>query len=560
MKANAPAVTLEGRLTHGFSAALALLAVGAALLPLVWPTLVILVRAWWLDPNYSHGFAVPFISGWLAWRHLSKHGVPAAGEVPLGCALLLAGGVVHLAAVLIGWPPLDFLALVMILRGLAVALGGRQWAGGFTFPILFLFFMFPLPVSWTSVAALWLQDVVSTLSAILLDPFLVVHLRGHTLHIAGVTGNLVVAPECSGLRQIVAFVALGALLGHLFRKPLLFSVLLILASIPIAIFANVVRVVLMALGARWFGSEWMSGWLHDTPALLTLPLGLVLFALVGLWLGRFWAAADRGGENYSPQPPLLQGEGVGGRGPGLLCAGGCLALVLGAQVGLRLHLGAAGEHAYPELARGLDALPLAVKGPPLSESTGGQAPPTTVWQGRPHPQQQAVRARLPFQADDMLMRLYHSDAIPYPVELYLVHSRVAEDRKHHPEVCLRDVAGAPEDTSARGIVYLDAELKRPAQRFRFRTGTTEHTTVYYWHYTFSPQPREGQTFLQALHQRLSQPAPSVTVQVSTLAPPEQLAAVENTFLPALDAALQAGQLPARTRVGCERLNILVIRE
>ncbi|MCI0464607.1 MAG: EpsI family protein [Gemmataceae bacterium] len=186
--------------------------------------------------------------------------------------------------------------------------------------------------------------------------------------------------------------------------------------------------------------------------------------------------------------------------------------------------------------------------------------PRVLWEGKAHPQQQGVRDRLPFQADDMLMRLYRSDASPHPVELYLVHSRAGEDRKHHPEVCLRDVAGAPEDPSARQIVYLDAEQKRPAQRFRFRTGTTEQTTVYYWHYTFSPLPREGQTFLQALHQRLSRPAPSVTVQVSTLAPPEQLAAVEQTFLPALDAALQAGQLPARTTVGYERLAILVVRE
>ncbi|MCI0459351.1 MAG: exosortase/archaeosortase family protein, partial [Gemmataceae bacterium] len=284
MNASASAVPVQVRPLPGL-AALALVGVAAALVPLFWPTLAILVRAWWLDPNYSHGFAVPVISGWLAWRQLNKHGIPASGEVPLGCALLLFGGVVHLAAVVIAWPPLDFVALVIILRGLAVTVGGRQWASDFTFPILFLFFMFPLPITWTSLVALWLQNVVSTVSAGILELFMVVHLRGHTLTVAGVD-PLVVAPECSGLRQIVAFVALGALIGHLFRKPLLFTVLLILAAVPVAIVANVFRVVLMAVGARWFGSSWMSGWLHDAPALLTMPVGLALFALVGVWLGR----------------------------------------------------------------------------------------------------------------------------------------------------------------------------------------------------------------------------------------------------------------------------------
>ena len=121
------------------------------------------------------------------------------------------------------------------------------------------------------------------------------------------------------------------------------------------------------------------------------------------------------------------------------------------------------------------------------------------------------------------------------------------------------MAGAPEDTAARRVLYLDAAQKRPVQRFRFRTGNAEYTTVYYWHYTFAPLPREGLTLLQSLHQRLSRAAPSVTVQVATTAPPEQLALVETTFLPALDSALRAGPLPEQTTVDCQRLPILVLR-
>ncbi|MCC6417073.1 MAG: hypothetical protein IT429_02360 [Gemmataceae bacterium] len=242
----------------------------------------------------------------------------------------------------------------------------------------------------------------------------------------------------------------------------------------------------------------------------------------------------------------------------LTWAAGCLGVTLAAQLALYLHVSAAPEHAYPALARPLADLPLTLRGSPSSQSTD---PAAVVWQGSASPREKAVRAILPFHADDMALRQFQSRAMPYPVEVYLVHSRLGEDRKHHPEVCIRDVAGAPEDDAAKKVVYLDgAAQKRPAQRFRVRTTASGYTTVYYWHYTFVPLPREGQTFLQYLHRLLSQPAPSVTVLVSTPAPPEQFGLLETTFLPALDAALQAGPIPAKSLVGCDRLNILVVRQ
>ncbi|MCC6417074.1 MAG: exosortase/archaeosortase family protein [Gemmataceae bacterium] len=266
---------------------------GGLLLLLFAPTLLQLVEVWNRDPNYSHGFLVLPVSLWLAWRYASQTPVPAEGEAGLGAIPLLLGCILHIPAVFIAWPPLDFVALGLVLRGLAVTAGGRRWAAGFTFPILFLFFMFPLPLTWTNFAALQLQDLVTAVSAAILDLFVVCYRRGHALYVAGIPDNLLVAPECSGLRQIVAFVALGALGGHLFRKPILFRLLLILAAVPIAILANAFRVVLMALGVRWFGSGWVASWLHDVPALLTLPLGLALFGLAGLWLGRLWPARNK---------------------------------------------------------------------------------------------------------------------------------------------------------------------------------------------------------------------------------------------------------------------------
>jgi len=264
-----------------------------------------LVGVWLKDPNYSHGFFVPLISGWLAWRYLEKAGRPGAGEVGPGVASLVAGCITHLFAVTLGLAVIDFIALAMVLRGLAVCVGGRPWASGFTFPILFLFFMFPLPGLLTAMAALWLQNWVSACSAAVLELFTVCYRRGHSLLLAGVNEPLVVAAECSGLRQIVAFVALGALIGYLGLRTGWGRTLLLLAAVPVAILANVTRVLLMAAGAIFFGTGWLSGWLHTAPALVTLPLGLALFGLVA------WGVSSLEGKPASA-PPCPAGKSVTG--------------------------------------------------------------------------------------------------------------------------------------------------------------------------------------------------------------------------------------------------------
>jgi exosortase len=148
-----------------------------------------------------------------------------------------------------------------------------------------------------------LQDWVAQISAAILDPFIVCYRRGNVLHLAGVPEPLVVAAECSGLRQIVAFVALGTLVAGLSDKPRAFRVLLVLAAVPVAILANVARILLMALGAVWFGTAWIGGWLHDAPSAVTFPLGLALFIAVGWGLGRLFerrAHDNRPGEEASP--------------------------------------------------------------------------------------------------------------------------------------------------------------------------------------------------------------------------------------------------------------------
>lgn len=287
------------------SAGIAALAVLAALAALFGPAFIALARRWEADPNYSHGWLVLPISLGLAWHAWTKAGLPVAGTPVLGGVWIATGIVFHLGSLVASWPLLDFPALVLVLHGVAVAAGGRAWARHFVFPLLFLVFMFPWPTAWMARAALFLQEWVSIIAAAVFDLATVCYRRGTTLKLAGVAEPLVVAEECSGLRQIVAFLALGALLGKLTGRGLGFRLVLFLLAAPVAILANVVRVLLMGFGAMWFGTSWMHGWLHHAPAAFSLPLGIALYLLVAWSLERAWPekpATDPAPEEPCPSP------------------------------------------------------------------------------------------------------------------------------------------------------------------------------------------------------------------------------------------------------------------
>ncbi|MFO0970112.1 MAG: exosortase/archaeosortase family protein [Gemmataceae bacterium] len=533
-------------------AALVLLGVGLSLFA---PTLATLVRTWEDDPSYSHGFLVLPFCAFLVFRYAAKNPITERGEGLLGALYVLAGTILHLATVVSGYLLLDFPAMVLVLRGLALCVGGRSWANGLTVPFLFLFFMFPLPVSWTSIAALWLQEIVARAASALVSIFFVTFRRGNAIHIAGLENPLYVAEECSGLRQLVAFFALGCALAYFSRRPWYSRLALIVASAPVAIVSNVLRVFLMALGARWFGVAWLSGWMHHVPAAITLPIGLMLFLLVA-WL---LPGSDPSQEPGVAPPEAPASDEPSRWAPAVLVAPiACLVLAFGLQAGLLVHLTAAENQTYPELRAPLAALPLKLAQPDTKAEVKTGAP--LGWWGVERSKAdpagyERLRGQIKFSHAEILSRFYGNGIARPSVELYMVYSREGEDRKHHPDICMRDVGGMPEAVEKSGPVFLDKEKRRVAMRLCYRVGTNRFTTVYYWHYTFDANEAETETVLQRIHRRSRGAAPSITVQVSTMETGTALEAIEKELLPALDGALLRAHLPPGTKIACDRLPI-----
>jgi exosortase len=541
--------------THAWTAAVLGAAVVALLGFLFADRFRFLYSGWVNDDNYSHGFLVPVVSAWLAWEVLRRHGWTGQGNTVAGLSWLTVGCGLLLWGDIVGWMPIDFMALVMTLYGLAVLAGGRAWAQRFLFPILFLFFMFPLSPVLLNYAATWLQDKVATGGTVLLQLFVPAHQIGNKIYLPG--QHIEIGEQCSGLRQIVAFAALALLVAYLSPRRLPFRLGIILAGLPIAIVANLLRVLLMAYLVLHFGSASISERetllfgisYHAAWGLLTMAVGLGLLLAVAWWLGRVFPGATPA-EPPTPAPPSSLSAGLSTAflrrlGGAVLCLGAAIGL----HVALREHLAAAREVIAQSTSLTKPLQGNADRGFPVSLG---------AWYGRDESPDPAAR---PFfnQATDRLNRVYvqkdEDGRVHGPrCTLYMVHFLDAKDREHHPLVCYA-VQGCMEEHGGRQEVTGMTEPGAAAQRFCFtRPKDARYLSyVYYWHYTFVPPDEPGLSLWQRLHANWVK-RPSLTVEVFTTARTAEELEQAAGFVRLVDERLQA-HLPPGARRGSETLPI-----
>ena len=253
-------------------------AAAAVLLALVfWRNLIHFGLSWATDENYSHGFLVPLISLYFANQAASRPG-PARSEggAGLGTALLVGALLVKLGTVVVSVGTLGDLALVAAIAGICTLLGGTEALWRYGFAIGFLLFMIPMPVALYALIASPLQLAVSRLASVLLNatgvPILT---EGNMMTLPGGV-QMFVAEACSGMRQLTGFLALTAAVAHLSGRPLWYRGGVVLSAVPVAMTANVARVVLTGYIMYYVSPTYASGTFHTLEGLLMLGFGLAL--------------------------------------------------------------------------------------------------------------------------------------------------------------------------------------------------------------------------------------------------------------------------------------------
>ncbi|PIE35856.1 exosortase [candidate division KSB3 bacterium] len=253
--------------------------IGLLVILLYFPTFHMFIYDWSNDDNYSHGFLVPFIVIYLVWTKKDELRQLQPAPSNLGFVVLLAGLFTYLVGTIGAEWFLKRASLVVVLAGLILYLYGNAHFKCLLFPTFFLIFMVPLPAIIYSNIAFKLQLLVSVVSAQLIPlAGVALYREGNILYVS--TGPLAVEEACSGMRSIMALLALSALFAYIMYKNRLKQWLLVAFALPVAIVTNIIRVTITGIMAHYWGKEFAEGVLHESFGWLVFVIAFALLFLV----------------------------------------------------------------------------------------------------------------------------------------------------------------------------------------------------------------------------------------------------------------------------------------
>ena len=226
---------------------------------------------------------------WMRRRNIAAAPRRANGG---GVPVVLLGLALHWIGVLAQQPRISSAGFIVLLWGLPFLLYGYGLARWLIFPCAYLFLAIPLNFIDSMTAPLRLFATAA--SAAILNGFgLEVQRVGAGLFSgAGNSFAFNVAPECSGLRSLLAMTALMAFYAWYSQKTPAKKWLLFLFSVPVAIVANVCRIILVVVVAAFFGQQTAMGLWHDYSGypifLISIGLMLALDRLLNLDYRTAW--------------------------------------------------------------------------------------------------------------------------------------------------------------------------------------------------------------------------------------------------------------------------------
>lgn len=260
------------------------------------------------NAEWQFCFIVPLIAGALVYRERQKlEAQPLQGSW-WGALILFFAILVYWMGYKVDTGYLGFAAIQLSLAGLILLMAGRRWMQILFFAWVFMLFAWPLfPLD--NMLAARLKIPTAQIGAKLVSLMGVDVVReGSTLQSAADFGagikqgekfTLDVSESCSGMRSLYALIMVSVLYGFLALNRTSSRLILAFSAIPLAVAGNVVRLLLLTLGALVLGQETAVGNFvngHQEESFFHLLAGYIVFAvaLVGMFAlatlldGRHW--------------------------------------------------------------------------------------------------------------------------------------------------------------------------------------------------------------------------------------------------------------------------------
>jgi exosortase len=251
-----------------------------------------LTSDWYTDGNYSHGFLIVPVALYFIWERRQQLLAARAKPSALGLVVLFGSLATLIAGILGAELFLTRVSIVGTLAGAILFVYGWQHLRILAFPIAFLLLAIPIPAIVFNQIAFPLQLLASRFGERALEFASIPVLReGNVIILANTT--LEVAEACSGIRSLVSLLTLGIVYGYFTDGRSWVRTIIALATIPIAIVTNGLRVAGTGIAAHYYGPEAATGFFHEFSGWVVFVLAFALLFLVMRLLLLVIPAAER---------------------------------------------------------------------------------------------------------------------------------------------------------------------------------------------------------------------------------------------------------------------------
>jgi exosortase len=242
---------------------------------------------YWQQPDWSHGFLIPLFCLYIVNAKRRQLLTDDHQGSFWGLVIMVMSMAVYALSIYtrFGYPqPLSIISMVV---GVVLLLRGWRALWLSLFPIGFLILAIPPPERLYRAITQPLQLGAAAIATVVLNALPGADVERGGINIAyfmedGRSNTFTVTGACSGMRSLMAFVALGLAMAYFTPRPPWHRIAIAIAVVPVALFCNILRVLITG-SCQMYGYENLAtGTAHTILGFLMFGLGFLIY------LGILW--------------------------------------------------------------------------------------------------------------------------------------------------------------------------------------------------------------------------------------------------------------------------------
>lgn len=306
---------------------------GAVLLIFIaayWQPLKSMVHVWMTNDDYSYGFIIPVVSAYLLWEKREELWNVRIENAWRILPVLMAMVALSLYGILGSSGNISLPAIPLLLILFTAFIFGIDAVRALMLPLAFLIFMVPVPAVIERTLGMFLKSISTKLGGGFISLCNIpVHVSGNMIDLG--TSQLQVVDACNGIRFLFPLLALGVVYAYFFERVTWKRVVCVIATLPIAVLTNGLRIGVTGVLTTFFGKGAAEGFFHDFEGWVMFMVAFIFIFLLGRIL-RLFPSGDANAPRVSTDSAGsdLAGNGLRKTGNGALYVSIALLALVGA--------------------------------------------------------------------------------------------------------------------------------------------------------------------------------------------------------------------------------------